>query len=234
MYYRSTGKSVLLIGDNLSANNNVLEALGELGLRLRFSSSGYEAIVELHRDQPEVVLIDDSVEDIGYAGLCRQISLSEPHSSVPLICVFKDEPTFVEIFDAYRSGADDCFTGSNNTAQMIAKIEWLIIQKQSRASLRQYYSELKSRQSQTLETVRATARLMESINTEYLELDGDFHSGSTPMFEQRLEMGLGMIRSLASILEQQIDAFELIQQTDAPNPVVANNSRSHVLEIGSM
>ena len=237
MYYSSTGKSALLIGDNLYAKTNVLEALRTLGLQIRFSPSGFEGIGEMHQDQPEIVLIDDSITDIGYAELCRQISLNDMHSAVPVICVFGGEPSFPEVFDAYHSGADDCFIGSNSTTQMIAKIEWLIVRKQSTASLRQYYSELKCRQSQTLDIVRATADLMESIDTEYRTYDGDIHSGSTQLFEERLDMGLGMIRSLASILEQQIDCFdisELIEQTDAPNQNALKNNSSRFLERPSM
>jgi DNA-binding response OmpR family regulator len=237
MYYRSTGKSALLIGDNLYAKNNVLEALRSLGLQLRFSSSGYEAIGELYRDQPEIVFIDDSIADIGYAELCRHISLSDMHSSVPLICIFGGEASFPEVFDAYRSGADDCFIDSNSTTQMIAKIEWLIARKQSTASLRQYYAELRCRQSQTLDIVRATADLMESIDTEYHKYDGNIHSVSTQLFEERLDMGLGMIRSLASILEQQIDCFdisELIEQTDAPVQNALKNNSPRFMERASM
>jgi DNA-binding response OmpR family regulator len=237
MFYRSTGKSALLIGDNLYAKNNVLEALGAMGLQIRLSRSGYEGIGELYRDQPEIVLIDDSVADIGYVELCRQISLSEMHSLVPVICMFRGDPSFMEIFDAYRSGADDCFTGSNSTSQMIAKIEWLIVRRQSTASLRQYYSELRSRQSQTLDIVRATADLIRSIDTEYRSNDYSFDNGSPQLIEERLEMGLGMIRSLASILEQQIDCFdisELIEQTDAPNQQVLKSNCPRFLERSSI
>ncbi len=210
-------KSALIIGDKLYFENNVLAALDSLGLQIRFSRSGYEGIGEIYRDQPEIVLIGESISDIGHAELCRQIRMSELHSSVPLICVFNCDPSFVDVINAYRCGADDCFIGNGNAAQMTAKIEWLIVRKQSTASLRQYYSELISRQSQTLDIVRATAELMDSIDTEYrLHIT----SGPAPLFEERLEVALGMIRSLASILEQQIDCFDisaLIEQTDAPN-----------------
>jgi DNA-binding response OmpR family regulator len=237
MYYRSTEKSALLIGDNFNIENNALAALGSMGLQIRYSKSGYEGLAELYREQPEVVLIDDSINDIPYVELCRQIRQSEQHSSVPLICVLKSDPSFLEMLDAYRCGADDCFTGESSTTQLVAKIEWLIVRKQSADSLRQYYSELRNRQSQTLGIVRATAELMDSIDVEYRTHEVGFANRPPQLVEERLEMGLGMIRSLASILEQQIDCFDisaLIEQTGSPNQNNYRHRRYETsMELGS-
>lgn len=220
--HHGTEGPVLLVGANLQQRKDIIAALNALRLKAKFVNTGYEAISEICRDTAKIVFVDSEVSDIPPHELSRQIKLSQKHRSLPVICIFGTEPCIGDVLDAFNAGADDCFTGEIQPVQLMAKIEWLIMRRNSAAALRQYYSELRNRQSQTLDVVRATADLLESIEDEFRWPPDAAQVEHSELFEEKLEIGLGMICSLASILEQQIDSFdisELVEQTDAPDPI---------------
>lgn len=232
MQYRSEGKSALLIGRELGQNLEIISALSQIDIKRRFSDSGYDGIGELYRNNIEIVIIDANVSDIRPHEICRQIKLSNSHQGVPVICIYKGDTNINEVLDAFHAGADDCFTGKINTTQFMAKVEWLITRRNSTAALRQYYSELRGRQTQTLDVVKSTAELLESIDAGFRGRAASDGFDNNDLFEEKFEIGIGLIKSLASILENQIESFdisELIEQTDAPNSIdIDRNFRSLV------
>ncbi len=211
------GKSALLIGEEFIERTDVISAISALSLELKVVKTGYDGLSELYQHKYEIVLIGSDVADIRQSELCRQIKVSSKHSEIPVVCVFSQNYGVPSVLNSLHSGADDCFAGTISSVQLMAKLEWLLMRGRSAAALRQYYCELRTRQAQTLGVVRATADLMESIDSDFR---GENCYGSQELVAEKLEIGLGMIRSLASILENQIESFdisELIEQTDSPN-----------------
>jgi CheY-like chemotaxis protein len=225
-------KNALLIGFSLTADPDLMEAIGSLGLEVRVSETGRLGLVEMSRRPPSLIIIDPEITDLYCAEICRDIRNNQQLASTPVLVFFSREPEAVEIFEALESGADDCFTLQDQTTQIIAKIEWLMMKRKSAATLRQYYADLKTRQVQTLEFVRATANLMESIDAEFRSKGCLEDPGCAGLFEDRLDMGLDIVRSLASILEQQMDAFEL--PSVFGGSVRAGAQRSDTAPAGSM
>lgn len=225
-------KNALLIGFRLTSDPDLMEAIGALGLEVRVSETGRLGLVEMSRRPPSLIIIDPEISDLYCAEICRDIRKNRELSSTPVLVFFSREPEAVEIFEALESGADDCFTRQDQSTQIVAKIEWLMMKRKSAATLRQYYADLKTRQAQTLEFVRATANLMESIDAEFRSKGCLDDPGCSGLFEDRLDMGLDIVRSLASILEQQMDAFELPSVFNETGPVRAQSSSR--VPIGSM
>lgn len=222
MEYGPEVESALLIGEGLRHNLELTSLLSRLGLSLRFASSGYDGIEELSRNSIEIVLVDANDDNLRPHEICRKIKLSTSREGVPVVCVYEGEANISHVLDSFHAGADDCFTGTINSIQFLAKVEWLMTRRNSAAALRQYYSELRSRQAQTLDVVKATADLMDSIDAGFRDRIGIDGSDNRELFEERLEIGIGMIKSLTSILENQIDSFdisELMEQTDTPSPI---------------
>ncbi len=226
--------NALLIGFRLTSDQDLMEAIGSLGLEVRVSETGRLGLVEMSRRPPSLIIIDPEIGDLYSAEICRDIRNNRELSSTPVLVFFNREPEAVEIFEALEAGADDCFTREDQSTQLVAKIEWLMMKRKSAATLRQYYADLKTRQVQTLEFVRATANLMESIDAEFRAKGCLDDPGCAGLFEDRLDMGLDIVRSLASILEQQMDAFELpsvFSETSRARLQVSNRAPVGSLEL---
>ncbi len=222
MQYAPEIESALLIGEGLKHNLEITTLLGRLGLSHIYASSSDDGIEELSRNNIEIVLVDADDTNIRPQEICRQIKLSHLQKGVPVVCVYQGDANISDVLDAFHAGADDCFTGRINAIQFMAKVEWLMTRRNSATALRRYYSELRSRQTQTLDVVKATADLMDSIDAGFRDRAGNDGSDNRELFEERLEIGMGLIKSLASILENQIDSFdisELMEQTHTPNPI---------------
>ena len=207
-------RSALMIGRGLRQNKEFAYSLGRLDLFLTFAESGDDGNNQLCRDGVEIVFVDAKDSTIRPHEICRLIKLNDRYKGIPVVFIYDGDAPVGDVINAFHAGADDCFTGDFDQDQFMARVEWLMTRRNSEAALRQYYSELRSRQTQTLDVVKATANLMASIDSGFRDrapIDG---CDNRDLFEERLEIGMGLIKSLASILENQIDSFDISKLTE--------------------
>jgi DNA-binding response OmpR family regulator len=100
-------KRTLLCVDDDKQNLELLEALLSLrGYALKFSESGADALAQIAKESPDLILLDVMMPGISGLEVCKKLKESEKFSSIPIIMLSckKDESDKISGLDI---GADD-------------------------------------------------------------------------------------------------------------------------------
>jgi DNA-binding response OmpR family regulator len=200
--------TVLLVGEGLCRAVELVAAIQELGLEAQFVRVGSAALEQIRRSSPALIVVDAGLEDIRSHSLVSLIREDESLAGIPVVAVVDDGTDGSRIFSLLEAGADDCIAIHDNLWHVMAKMELVTKRRSSMNAVRQYYSELRLRQTQTLDFVRATTSLLESIDREFRSRGNASVSADACLLEEQLDMGLEIVRSLVSILDKEIVAAD--------------------------
>ncbi len=85
MKAKATGLSVYIVEDNDMFRDTFMDVMSLQGVQVSGASCGREALQDLNKHVPSVLIIDIRLPDIHGFELCRRIKKTQSHRDVPVI-----------------------------------------------------------------------------------------------------------------------------------------------------
>jgi DNA-binding response OmpR family regulator len=114
--------SVLLVDDDSRLREIVGMALEDEGYGVRTTDSAEEAVAEIERDEPDLLILDVMLPGKDGFELCREIRTRSP---LPILMLTAKTDT-VDVVVGLESGADDYVTKPFVTKELVARIRALL------------------------------------------------------------------------------------------------------------
>lgn len=136
-------KSSVLIVDDQMQNVELLEAyLEDVGCQIRTAHDGPEALSEVERQQPDLILLDVMLPRMSGFQVCKQIKSNPATRDIPIIMV----TALNEISDiekARECGTDDFVTKPVNRVELVLRVRSLVQVRLLRLDLERTRRELR-------------------------------------------------------------------------------------------
>lgn len=138
---------VLIVDDNLQ-NAELLEAyLESLGCTLRIAQDGVEAMEEIEKQPPDIVLLDIMMPRMSGFEVCERIKKNEQTKDIQVVLV----TALNELSDIERGvdcGADDFLSKPINKIELIARVKSLLRVRHLKSELERTLSYLAEMEDQ--------------------------------------------------------------------------------------
>jgi len=119
-------KPVILVVDDVTANRELLEGyLYDLGYEVRQASDGQEALEQINRDEPDLVLLDIEMPRMDGLTLCARVKADPLGRLIPvvLITAAHDRATRLK---GLAAGADDFLTKPFDSKELLIRTQVLL------------------------------------------------------------------------------------------------------------
>ena len=135
-------KAKILAVDDEERNLRLLEALLEpRGYQISQAKDGDEALEQVHREPPDLVLLDVMMPKTDGFEVCRQMKQNPASANIPVIFITSRTDTD-SIVEGFESGGIDYITKPFNKAELLARITTHIALKRSQENLEKRTEEL--------------------------------------------------------------------------------------------
>ena len=207
-------RTILLINSRIENFRNLTLTLEQIGYNILFAKDGREGFRLIRRELPDLVISDVNISAISALELCRMVREDRELWATPMIFVSDlriENNKLIEMLDA---GADECLSQFSDSQYLASKADWLIKRKTSENYLIHNYEIMRGKQKHIAEIIKGTANLFSMSKLEQKNLPaseiGNSEFGKN--LNQRIDLGMNMICSLANLLEEQIDSLETWKQ----------------------
>ena len=195
---------ILLIGRGLRSIDKLIGTFDMISAELFFADDANEGLRLMSSKDPDVVICEMQLPDLSAAELCMAIRSNVRLSRIPLVFAGGAHEGLNAAFNTLHAGADDLFTEYFNPDHFLAKLVWVMEQRNTETARKQEFAMLKAKQLQTLDIVKETSELFRALASD----DSLTETGGDPMLDRRIELGMSMITGLAGIMEEQMRTIE--------------------------
>lgn len=124
------GQKSILVVDDEANNFDVIEILlFREDYQLNYAVSGHEALIQLEKNQPDVILLDVMMPDMDGIELCRRIRANPDWQHIPIIMVTALNSK-EDLSQCLAAGADDFISKPVNGVEIRARIRSMLRIKQ--------------------------------------------------------------------------------------------------------
>jgi CheY-like chemotaxis protein len=114
-------KSILIVDDTETVLMFEKTLLRGRGFDLNTARNGAQALDEVQRHKPDLILMDVMMPEVDGIETCRRLKANPATSSIPVVIVTtKGEPAMVE--KAFRAGCNDYITKPIDKFELLSKV----------------------------------------------------------------------------------------------------------------
>ncbi|MDM8541750.1 response regulator [Desulfococcaceae bacterium HSG9] len=187
-------KVTLLFVDDLPENLQILTNIFKDKYHtILVATSGKEALELVHKMHPDIILLDIMMPAMDGFEVCLQLKMNDNTKNIPIIFITaKNEPQ--AIVKGFKLGAADYVTKPFNSAELIARVNTQIREKQNRDLIlemnKRLQREIKIRQQISEEKLKLEAQV---FNTRKMEAIAALAGGVAHKFNNALNVITGSI-----------------------------------------
>ena len=167
-----TDDATILVVDDLPANLKLLDAvLAPRGFRVRTAATGEEALRCLHREVPDLVLLDVVMPGIDGYETCRRIRANPSTEYLPVVMVTASGDQ--QKVAAIEAGADDFVTKPFEQAELLARVRSLVRVKRYHDTvvrqadeLARWNTELETKVAEQVQEIERVGRLRRFLSPQ--------------------------------------------------------------------
>ena len=117
--------SILVVDDDKLAQNLIKAALAKENYTVIFAANGFEALMLLRKQRPDLILMDMNMPEIDGLEVTRRIKASELLAAIPIIMVTGNN-TKIDVMNCLKAGASDYIVKPINREILLDKISKLL------------------------------------------------------------------------------------------------------------
>jgi signal transduction histidine kinase len=194
----STPAHVLIVDDDTASRSTVAALLSPAGYRLRFASSGEEALAAVGEETPDLVLMDVMMPGLDGFEVCRRLRALLREDYIPIILITALDGR-KDIVQGLEAGADDFLPKPVYGAELRARVRNLL-------KVRAYYQLLASQRDSALATVDVLRQQV--LQADRLATLGTFAAGVSHELNNIAQV-------LRSALESPLPATEGLSESES-------------------
>ena len=137
-----SGATVLIVDDQVQNVELLVAYLEDVGCRLRTAHDGPEALAEVERVQPDLILLDIMMPRMSGFQVCKQIKSNPATRDIQVIMVTALNE-IADIEKARECGTDDFVTKPVNRVELVIRVESLLRVRLLKQELERTIAELK-------------------------------------------------------------------------------------------
>lgn len=134
------GLSILLVDHDFDNRAILIEALAHDGYRIREAADAKQALDEVHREPPHVILMEAELPDVDGLECARRIKAIPETQDIPIILV-SARAGATDIRAGMKAGADEVLTRPIRTAELALRVRSMAERQRDRRRLLQSYEQ---------------------------------------------------------------------------------------------
>ena len=165
----STLPKILVVDDTLQNVKLLTDVLCARGYDVVTAASGAEALEQVERQKPALVLLDVVMPGMSGYEVCRQIRENRATATLPVVMVTALDPG-TERLKGIEAGADDFITKPINQPELLARVKSLLRIKSLYDQLEDWNRNLEARVQDQVQQLERLGRLKRFFSPQLAEL----------------------------------------------------------------
>lgn len=222
---------ILLVDDDPQSLRVMGFALTEAGYRVAAAKGGEACFEVLPRCQPDLILCDVIMPDIGGIEVCRRLKDDPATRDIPLIFLTSRTET-EDLLEGFTAGAVDYIAKPFNTPELLARVKTHTELKRARDTILESAARLEALNSEKDHILGIVAHdlrnPLSAIQTAKYLIDRQVGKGEAPA-AQLLEIIDNSCKNADALIQELLEVADLEQKRLAMAPIQAENFLQNVL-----